>query len=145
MKLLLVLFCSVALFMTSAPCARSAEKEHPKIKIDKSKLPPVSDRKDVTYAADIQPIFEKSCVKCHGAEKPKAKLRLDSLQGALKGGEDGKVILLGDSADSMLVHNIAHLGDPDDYMPPPRNKAGIPPLTPEQMGLIRAWIDQGAK
>ena len=51
----------------------------------------------------------------------------------------------GDSAGSMLVHNIAHAGDPDDYMPPPRNKHGIPPLTKEQIGLIRAWIDQGAK
>ena len=46
---------------------------------------------------------------------------------------------------SMLVHNVAHAGDPDDYMPPPRNKAGIQPLTKEQIGLIRAWIDQGAK
>ena len=63
----------------------------------------------------------------------------------LKGGEDGKVVLSGDSAGSMLVHNIAHAGDPDSYMPPPRNKANIGPLAKEQIGLVRAWIDQGAK
>ena len=113
--------------------------------VDLSKIPPASTNKGVTYATDIKPIFEKSCIKCHGAEKPKARLRLDGLETALKGGEDGKVILPGNSAGSMLVHSIAHVGKPDGYMPPPRNKAHIPPLTAEQIGLIRAWIDQGAK
>jgi hypothetical protein len=113
--------------------------------VDLSKIPSASDKAGVTYAVDIKPMLEKSCTKCHDGEKPKAKLRLDSLEGVLKGGEDGKVVLPGDSAGSMLVHNIAHAGDPDGYMPPPRNKAGIGPLTKEQIGLIRAWIDQGAK
>lgn len=112
--------------------------------VDTSKLPPPADRKGVTYETDIKPLFEKSCVSCHGPEKSKGKLRLDSLQGTLKGGEDGKVVEPGKSADSVLIHNVAHLGDPDDYMPPPKNKAGITPLTPDQIGLIRAWIDQGA-
>jgi mono/diheme cytochrome c family protein len=113
--------------------------------IDVSKLPPPSTQKDVTYEKDIKPLFEQSCVKCHGAEKPKAKLRLDSLAGALKGGQDGKVIDPGNSAKSMLVHNVAHVGDEDDWMPPPNNKLKIKQLTPEQIGLVRAWIDQGAK
>jgi len=113
--------------------------------VDPSKLPAASSKPGVTYAADIKPIFEKSCIKCHGPEKQKGKLRVDSLDAVLKGGEDGKVIEPGDSAGSVLVHNVAHLGDPDDYMPPPKNKAGIPPLTTEQIALIRAWIDQGAK
>ena len=121
----------------------AAEKEH--AKVDISKLPPPAAKSGVTYVTDIQPIFENSCVKCHGAQKPKGKLRLDSLDGVLKGGEDGKVVKPGNSAESMLVHNIAHIGDPDDYMPPPKNKAGIPPLKTEQIALIRAWIDQGAK
>jgi mono/diheme cytochrome c family protein len=123
----------------------SVAAEKSKDSVDVSKLPPASDQKDVAYDKDIKPIFDKSCVSCHGAEKSKGKLRLDTLPAVLKGGEDGKVIEAGDSAKSVLVHNIAHMGDPDDYMPPPKNKAGIPPLTPEQIGLIRAWIDQGAK
>ena len=138
-KRLLLCFTTVACLL---PCL-GAEKE--KNSIDASKLPPVADKKDVTYSQDIKPIFEKSCVSCHGPEKAKGKLRLDSLAATLKGGEDGKVVEPGNSAGSVLVHNIAHLGDPDDYMPPPKNKAGIPPLTSQQIGLIRAWIEQGAK
>jgi mono/diheme cytochrome c family protein len=116
-----------------------------KSKVDTSKLPPASNKQVVTYANDIKPVFEKSCVKCHGAEKPKAKLRLNSLEGALKGGADGKVIQPGKSAESVLVHSVAQVGDKDLWMPPKGNKAKIPPLTSEQIGLIRAWIDQGAK
>lgn len=113
--------------------------------VDVSKLPPAADKKGITFAQDIKPIFDTSCVKCHGPQKAKGKLRLDSLEGALKGGEDGKVIQPGDAAASVLLHNVAHLGDPDDYMPPPKNKDGIAQLTPAQIGLIRAWIEQGAK
>jgi len=113
--------------------------------VDASKLPPASTKPNVTYANDIKPIFDASCIKCHGEKKPKAKLRLDSLEGVQKGGEDGKVVVPGNSAKSMLVLNVAHLGDEDDFMPPPKNKLGIKQLTPEQIGLIRAWIDQGAK
>ncbi len=120
--------------------AAAAEK-----KVDVSKLPPPSDKQGVTYATDIKPIFEKSCLKCHGPEKQKSKLRLDSLTATLKGGENGPDIIPGKSAESTLVHNIAHIGDEDDYMPPPDNKDKIPPLNKEQIGLIRAWIDQGAK
>ena len=133
--------CAAAAFFLAALCAPAAEKKA----VDLSKIPPASDKTGLTYATDIKPIFDQSCTKCHDGEKPKAKLRLDSLAGVLKGGEDGKVVVAGNSVGSVLVHNIAHAGDPDGYMPPPKNKAGIPPLTKDQIGLIRAWIDQGAK
>jgi hypothetical protein len=137
----LTIGCAAAALSISVLSGLAAEKQG----VDLSKIPPPSDKTGVTYAVDIKPILEKSCTKCHDGDKPKAKLRLDSLAGVLKGGEDGKVVVPGNSAGSMLVHNIAHAGDPDAYMPPPRNKAGIGPLTKEQIGLIRAWIDQGAK
>lgn len=110
--------------------------------VDVSKLPPASSRQGVTYARDIRPIFEKSCFKCHGPEKQKGKLRFDSLQAALRGGEHGKVIVPGNSAKSKLVHAVARILDEDEAMPPADKGQ---PLTPEQVGLIRAWIDQGAK
>ena len=109
------------------------------------KIPPASDKTGVTYATDIKPIFEKWCVRCHGPEKSKGRLRLDSLNGVLKGSEDGKVIVVGKSADSVLVHNVAYAGPRDRYMPPSKDKAPVPFLTKEQIGLVRAWIDQGAK
>ncbi len=114
-------------------------------KFDASKLPPASDQKDVTYAKDIKPILDKSCVKCHGGEKPKGKLRLETLEGAIKGAKSGAVIVPGKSGESSLVYAVAHVGDEDDFMPPPNNKANIAQLTKEQVALIRAWIDQGAK
>ena len=122
-----------------------AEQSKKSAKVDISKLPPAASKQGVTFATDIKPLFDTSCTKCHGEQKPKGHLRLDTLEGVLKGGGDGKVVLPGNSAGSLLVHNIAHAGDPDDYMPPPKNKAGIGPLTREQVGLVRAWIDQGAK
>jgi hypothetical protein len=109
-------------------------------------LPPAAARQGVTYATDIKPILDNSCVKCHSGDKPKGHLKLDSLEGALKGGKDGKVITAGNSAKSMLVQAVAHVSqDDEDWMPPLHNRAGIGPLTAEQIGLIRAWIDQGAK
>ena len=110
------------------------------------KLPPASSKMGVTYATDIKPIFDNSCVKCHSGDKPKARLKLDTLEGTLKGSKDGKVITAGDSAKSMLVQAVAHAtADHDSWMPPLHNRANIGPLTSDQVGLIRAWIDQGAK
>jgi len=105
------------------------------------KIPPASDKKGVTYAKDIKPLFEATCFKCHGPEKQKGKLRLDSLSAALKGGENGKCITPGKSADSALVKAVARVNE-DDAMPPADKGK---PLTAAEVGLIRAWIDQGAK
>jgi hypothetical protein len=109
-------------------------------------LPPAADKQGVTFAADIKPLFDNSCTKCHSGDKPKGRLKLDTLEGVLKGGKEGKVLIAGNSAKSELVLRVAHLSkDDDDWMPPLHNRAHIGPLTPEQIGLIRAWIDQGAK
>lgn len=110
-------------------------------KIDTTKLPPPSTQKGVTFAKDIKPLFEKSCVKCHGPEKQKGKLRLDSLADVLKGSENGKCFEVGKSDKSILVALVSCL-DPKEFMPP---EGKGDPLTKEQVGLIRAWIDQGAK
>jgi uncharacterized membrane protein len=113
---------------------------------DESKLPPAASKTGVTFAADIKPIFEKSCVKCHGDEKPKAGLKLTSLEATLKGTKEGKVLEPGHSAKSELVLAVAYATeDEEEWMPPKGNKAKIAPLTKEEIGLIRAWIDQGAK
>lgn len=110
---------------------------------DASKLPPPSDKKGVTYAADIRPLFEASCFKCHGEEKQKEDLRFDTLKDTLKGGEHGSIITPGKSAESKLVETVAHVSDdPDEWMPP---EGKAEPFTAEEVGLIRAWIDQGAK
>ncbi len=155
---------------------------------DLTKLPPASKQKDVTYAKDIKPLLEASCFRCHGEKEKKGGLRLDSLEAALKGSKEGKVIEPGKGEKSPLLISVAQL-DPETAMPPKRGgrgprgpggpggpggqgreggpgaargtnaPAGGPggpggpggnfqppkPLTAEQVGLVRAWIDQGAK
>jgi len=109
-------------------------------------LPPVSTKTGVTFDTDIKPIFQANCMKCHDSQstkKPKAGLALDTRAGVMKGSRDGAVVNVGDSAHSDLVLAVAHIGDdPDNFMPKGKNAKM---LTPEQIGLIRAWIDQGAK
>ncbi len=149
--------------------------------VDLKILPPAAARKGVSYETDVRPVFEASCVRCHSGDRPKAGLRLDSLEGALQGSKDGKVITPGSSEKSPLVIAVARL-DPETAMPPtpkpgqfrggrppggpnggPPGGAPFPgsaqgpgpghggfgpppkPLTTEQVALVRAWIDQGAK
>jgi len=104
-----------------------------------SKMPPASAKQGVTFAKDIQPIFETACVRCHGATNPRAGVRLDTLDATLKGGTNGKMVVVGDSAKSVLVTKITTVG-PNGAFSHPRQ-----PLDNDQIGLIRAWIDQGAK
>ena len=167
----------------------SAEDKVDLSKIDVSKLPPASTKKGVTYANDIKPLLDASCTRCHGGDRPKAGLRLDSLAGVLKGSKDGTVLVAGDSKKSLLAIAVAQIdqetamppkrgpgrggpggpgGRPPGGGPPPGGPGGGPPpggqggpggpggqpggwgpppkpLTAEQVGLVRAWIDQGAK
>ncbi len=113
--------------------------------MDASKLPPVAATNGVTYAKDIKPIFEASCVKCHHGERPKGKYALDTLENALKPGKDAQDIVVGKSDKSPLVYAVAHVGDEDDFMPKGGRGQKAVPLTKDQVSLIRAWIDQGAK
>jgi mono/diheme cytochrome c family protein len=113
---------------------------------DTAQLPPPSAKTGVTYESDIKTIFDASCVKCHSGDRPKARLHMDTLAGVLKGTKEGPIVTPGDSANSFIVKAITHTTtDHDSWMPPLDNKAGIKTLTPDQIGLIRAWIDQGAK
>lgn len=108
--------------------------------LDESKLPPPA-KTQIDFDRDIRPIFESNCIRCHGPERPKSHFRLDNRESALKGGDNGVDILPGDSAKSPLIHYVARLVE-DMEMPPPGKGE---PLTPEQVGLLRGWIDQGAK
>ena len=111
---------------------------------DAAKLPPAAAKAGVTYEKDIKAIFEKSCLKCHSGEKPKGKFSMESLAKILKGGDEGASIVPGNSAKSALVHFASDLVK-DSEMPPTDKREKYPPLTKEQVGLVRAWIDQGAK
>lgn len=93
----------------------------------------------VDFTKNIQPILQKSCYECHGPEKQKAKLRLDSKEAALKGGKDGVVIVPGQADKSEMYRRITLPAGNDDVMP---SKGDL--LTKAQTDLIRDWINQGA-
>jgi hypothetical protein len=93
----------------------------------------------IDFVKDIQPILEKSCIECHGAEKQKGKLRLDTKELAMKGGSEGPVIVPGQADKSDLYRRITLPAGHDDIMP---NKGD--PLTKAQTDLFRDWINQGA-
>jgi mono/diheme cytochrome c family protein len=104
-----------------------------------AKLPPAASRK-VDFTRDIQPILKRSCLSCHGPDKKRGGLRLDSAELARKGGDSGQPPYRpGDSFRSKMIHLVAGL-DPDSRMPPKKDQA----LSNDEIGLLRAWIDQGA-
>src|SRR6185436_7886706 len=100
-------------------------------------LPPPAGHK-INFSKEIKPVLEASCVKCHGRGKAKGDFKIDNRETLLKGGESGAAIVVGRSAESHLIELVAGL-DPDSIMPKKGSK-----LTPAQIGLLRAWIDQGA-
>jgi len=127
----------------STPAASGGTAAKP----DLSKLPAPSDKKDIAFDKDIAPILKASCSNCHGGPSPKAKFDVTSKDTLLKGGSKGKDIVPGHSDQSLVV---LFAGDTiaKSEMPPLRNRTGTPPipaLTKDQLALLRAWIDQGAK
>lgn len=101
-------------------------------------LPPPATRK-VDFEQDIQPIFKARCYSCHDASKQRSGFRLDLKSAALKGGENySPAIVPGKSADSPLIRLVAGLEE--GLLMPPEGER----LSAQQIGLLRAWIDQGA-
>lgn len=91
------------------------------------------------FTKDIQPLFEASCVKCHGPARSENGLRLDSRADALKGGDHGPALVAGKSSESLLVRVV--MGTHPDLARMPKKGE---PLSPEQIATLRTWIDQGA-
>ncbi|MEP6668031.1 MAG: DUF1549 domain-containing protein [Chthoniobacter sp.] len=102
-----------------------------------AKLPPPATH-PVDFEKEIKPLFEAACIKCHAKGKDKGGFSLETREVFLKGGDNGAGAVLGKSGESNIVELVAGL-DPDSIMP----KKGTR-WTPEQVGLLRAWIDQGA-
>ncbi|MBA4149521.1 MAG: DUF1553 domain-containing protein [Verrucomicrobia bacterium] len=92
----------------------------------------------IDFAKEIQPILSVSCGNCHGRGKSKGDFRIDDRATFLKGGDSGPAVVLGKSEKSLLIELVMGF-DPDAIMPAKGSK-----LKPEQIALLRAWIDQGA-
>jgi uncharacterized membrane protein/mono/diheme cytochrome c family protein len=95
---------------------------------------------DSFYAKHVQLVLDANCVTCHGAGKMEGGLRLDSYGSLMRGGKDGPVVLPRKSDQSMLIARITLPPDNQHFMP----AEGRPPLKPDQIAWIHAWIQQGA-
>ncbi len=103
-----------------------------------AQLPPAATHA-VDFGKEIRPILEASCVKCHGHGKAKGGFRLDTRETTLAPSDSGAAVVPGHGRDSYLIHLVSGL-DEENIMPEKGSK-----LTAEQVGLLRAWIDQGVK
>ncbi len=108
-------------------------------------LPVAEIKRDtpVDFSKEIYPVLKRNCLACHNATKAKAGLNLETPELILKGGDTGPSAVPGKSADSLLLKTAMHAEDP--AMPPPGNKVNAANLTAEELGLLRRWIDEGAK
>src|SRR5438477_4854086 len=102
-------------------------------------LPSARAADKADFEQQIKPILELDCVRCHGPEKPKGALRLDTKDGALKGGDSGPALVPGKPDQSPLYTSTILPADDDKHMPPKGE-----PLKKDQTELLRVWIEQGA-
>ncbi len=103
---------------------------------DSPNLPPPV-KTTVDFTRDVEPILHMKCYVCHGSEQQMNGLRLDQKEAALKGGYSGPAMIPGKSAESKLILKVA--SSKEGYKMPP---AG-PALSATEIGILRAWIDQG--
>lgn len=116
--------------------AEEVSREAIEITIPKRETP-------VNFTAEILPVLRQNCIACHNRRDDEAGVVLDSVEAILRGGDAGPLVVPGNGADSPLLAVAARKRRP--HMPPPANKVGAQALTPEQLGLLQLWIDQGAK
>src|SRR5262245_9708328 len=100
---------------------------------DPRPLPPPADRA-IDFSADVKPILERSCARCHARGRHKGGFSIESRETLLAGGDNGPALVVGDSARSELIALVTGL-DPDNVMPRKGSR-----LTPQQIGVLRAWI-----
>lgn len=92
------------------------------------------------YTARVAPILERHCVVCHGAEKQKARLRLDTFEHTLRGAESGVVVKAGDVKGSELYRRITLPRTDEEAMP----SDGKPELSADEIKILELWIASGA-
>jgi hypothetical protein len=98
---------------------------------------PLND--DVDYLRDVKPLLVQHCSICHGVDKQQAGLRVDTVALAIQGGDGGPAIVPGKSAESRLIAAVSGTSDEISRMPLDK-----PPLSAQEIEILRRWIDQGA-
>lgn len=97
----------------------------------------------VSFEKEILPIFRRNCLACHNSTEAESDLNLETAAGILTGGSDGPAVAAAKPDESLLL--LLASRQQESYMPPDGNDVGAKPLTPDELGLIKLWIVQGAK
>lgn len=98
----------------------------------------------VDFETEILPILKRNCLACHNQTRAKADLVLETPASIAKGGATGPAVVPGKADESLVFTSSAHRVD-DLVMPPVGNKSNAENLTPDELGLLRLWIQQGAQ
>jgi WD40 repeat protein len=96
----------------------------------------------VEFEKDIQPILDEKCVACHNVAIAESKLILEDVPAILKGGKRGPAVIAKDPTKSLMYLVAARAVDP--VMPPLPNKVSAAAFTPQELGLLKKWIEEGA-
>ena len=118
--------------------------EAPKEDSKKGPLPVAKSKRSskVDFEKEILPILRRNCLSCHNSQKGEDGVNLETPQSIAKGGDTGKIVQPKKAESSSLFRVAAHMGKP--AMPPAGNKSGARNLNPDELALLKLWIDQGA-
>lgn len=130
--------CAIALTIAATSAIHGQEAAKP------GKIEPVVPTLDrpIDYEKDIQPIFDEKCVSCHNVVIPESKLNLEDAASLFKGGKRGPAVVPKDLEKSLLYQVAARAVEP--AMPPLPNKASAAAVTPQELGILKKWIEEGA-
>ena len=96
----------------------------------------------VSYAKEVVDILDGKCVGCHNTGLAESRLVLETVAGMLKGGKRGPALKPGQADASLLFQMASHRVEP---VMPPKDKKGAEALTPAELGILKLWIDAGAR
>ena len=122
--------------LTTAALALALPTAAPSVRAEGDEKP--SAEAVAFFETSVRPVLVESCQKCHGPEKQKADLRVDSREALLKGGSLGPAVVPGDPGESMLVQALSHAEDADLKMPPDGK------LADEAVQALTRWVEMGA-
>ena len=106
---------------------------------------PISDiqrNEPIDFASEILPILQRNCLACHHEKEAEGGLVLETLASIRKGGDSGEGVVAKDLESSQIFIRASGIEEP--LMPPEDNKVVVQPLSPEELGLLKLWIQQGA-
>ena len=123
------------------PTIDAAETTEPRTEAPRR---PEADSPAASFSRDIKPLLERSCVGCHSGDEPQGNLDMTERILLLRGGETGTTALVPGSSEESLMFIAAAGVDEALIMPPRKEQAKFPPLSPTELDKLKQWIDSGA-